>query len=91
MEEEMNHFGLNMEAGICIFHVTIKRKSLAKKKKKGKDHGRRDIQTFSCTIKEHTIADCASKNGCVEECQYISRTVLFETQTHCGVIVKNCE
>ena len=37
MEEEMNHFGLNMEAGICIFHVTIKRKSLAKKKKKGKE------------------------------------------------------
>jgi hypothetical protein len=39
---------------------------------KERDCNQKDIQTFSCTVKEHTIANSASKNGHVEECQYIS-------------------
>lgn len=39
---------------------------------KERDCNQKDIQTFSCTVKEHTIANSTSENGHVEECQYIS-------------------
>jgi hypothetical protein len=39
---------------------------------KERGHDQKDIQTFSCTVKEHTIANSTSKNGRVEECQYIT-------------------
>lgn len=55
------------------------------------DHDRRDIQTSSCTIKEHTITNSASKNRCVEQCQYVIGTVLLKTPTYSRVIVKNCK
>jgi len=49
--------------------MTINENSLQGKER---GHEQKDIHTFSCSVKEHTIANSTSKNGRVEECQYIS-------------------
>jgi len=49
--------------------MTINENSLQGKER---GHEQKDIHTFSCGVKEHTIANSTSKNGRVEECQYIS-------------------
>ena len=68
--------------------MTINENSLQGKER---GHEQKDIHTFSCGVKEHTIANSTSKNGRVEECQYISWTVLFKTPTYSRVIIKNRE